>query len=403
MRQAAILVGGSGTRLGSLAEGRPKPFIEIGGKPFVDYLIQKAKSVGIEEILLLAGHASQWITDFYQTSIDGINIRLLTETEPMGTAGALAAAADSLDDVFLLLNGDSILDGNWASLMPLLDRDTSVAMALRDVNDTGRYGRVDCDGDQVVSFHEKDPNAKDPGQVNAGVYLIKKKALLPLINGPTSLEQDVLPKLVSAGAVKAASMEGYFIDIGLPSSLEQAKGDFPAIMQKPAVIFDRDNTLIRDAGYTHKVKDLDWIEDAIPTICSLNNAGIQVFVATNQAGIARGLYTEADMHQFHKAMQAALLQAGGHIDGFYFCPHHPEGTVKELSIRCECRKPGTGMLESIAADHALDKKHCLLVGDKTSDLEAADAFGIKSLQYKQGSLASLIKAHSGLLGRKGTL
>jgi len=389
MKQAVILVGGKGTRLGALAGARPKPFVDVGGKPFIDLLISHAKCQGVQRVVLLAGHAADWINTNYQCSVPGVEVELCVEAEPMGTAGALLAAKDKLDDVFLLLNGDSILNGSWSVLFPLLESDTAVALGTRAVDDTGRYGQVVTDGKRVTDFSEK--SSGGPGEINAGIYLVRRGNLLEMLSGPASMEEDILPKLVEAGQVRAAPIGGYFIDIGLPETLETARSDLLDNLRRPAVFFDRDGTLVKDEGYTHKVENLVWMPGAVEAIRKLNDRGTAVFIVTNQAGIARGYYGETDMQEFHEAMQQELSKAGAHIDGFYYCPHHPEGAVPELTKVCGCRKPGTGMLEQAFREHLLDKSQAMLVGDNEGDMGCGEAYGIGVYHYKSGSLVDACK------------
>jgi D-glycero-D-manno-heptose 1,7-bisphosphate phosphatase len=125
----------------------------------------------------------------------------------------------------------------------------------------------------------------------------------------------------------------------------------------------------------------------------LNEAGYYVIVITNQSGIARGYYEETAVHQFHDHMRAALQAQGAHIDAFYYCPHHPDGAIKQFAIQCRCRKPGTGMLEQAARDWPIDLDHSFLIGDKDDDMAAARAFHIRGVKFdaRAGSLIELVR------------
>lgn len=389
MQQAVILVGGRGTRLGSLAGGRPKPFLDIGGKPFLDYLITHAKCHGVERVVLLAGHAASWISENYECSVPGVEVILKVEADPMGTAGALLSAADVLDETFLLLNGDSILNGNWSVLAPLLGEQDAASLAVRQVGDVSRFGAVTLNGNTVSAFGEK--QLSGPGLINAGIYLLRRDKALALIEGPCSLEVDILPKLVEKGLVKAHQVGGYFLDIGLPETLSLARKELVQALKRKAVFFDRDNTLVEDNGYTHKPEDLVWKDGALQAIKAANDAGYGVFVVTNQAGIARGYYDEAAMNKFHRAMQADLRKIGAHIDQFYHCPHHPEGVIDGLGQECSCRKPATGMLEQAFSQHALHIEGSFMIGDMMKDVACGESFGLASRLYEGGSLLDLCK------------
>ena len=163
--------------------------------------------------------------------------------------------------------------------------------------------------------------------------------------------------------------------------------------KRPAAFLDRDGVLNVDHGYTHKPEHLEWIDGAPAAVRLLNEAGYTVIVITNQSGVARGYYEEAAVHQFHAHMQDALRVQGAHIDAFYYCPHHPEGTVKEFAVRCRCRKPAPGMLEQAAREWPIDPGRSFLIGDKDDDMAAAAAFNIRGIKFDStaDSLIDLVR------------
>jgi D-glycero-D-manno-heptose 1,7-bisphosphate phosphatase len=162
---------------------------------------------------------------------------------------------------------------------------------------------------------------------------------------------------------------------------------------RPAAFLDRDGVLNVDHGYAYRPDQLEWVAGAPEAVRLLNNAGYIVIVITNQSGVARGYYNEAAVLQFHTHMQNALKSLSAHIDAFYYCPHHPEGTVKELAVRCSCRKPGTGMLEQAAREWSIELGRSFLIGDKDIDMAAAAAFNIRGLKFdaRAGSLLDLVR------------
>lgn len=162
-------------------------------------------------------------------------------------------------------------------------------------------------------------------------------------------------------------------------------GDMRKSKARPAAFLDRDGVLNVDHGYVHAVENLEWIAGAPQAVKLLNDAGYHVIVITNQAGVARGYYDETAVKTFHAHMQAELAAQGAHIDAFYYCPHHPEGTVKELAISCACRKPGTGMLEQAAREWPIDLPASFLIGDKESDMGTAAAFNVRGVKFNPAS------------------
>jgi D-glycero-D-manno-heptose 1,7-bisphosphate phosphatase len=163
--------------------------------------------------------------------------------------------------------------------------------------------------------------------------------------------------------------------------------------QRPAAFLDRDGVLNVDHGYAHRPDQLEWVAGAPQAVRLLNEAGYIVIVVTNQSGVARGYYDEAALRQFHAHMQDVLLSQGAHIDAFYYCPHHPEGTVKEFAVQCSCRKPGTGMLEQAAREWPIDLSRSFLIGDKDHDMAAAAAFNIRGVKFNPAanSLIDLVR------------
>ena len=168
-------------------------------------------------------------------------------------------------------------------------------------------------------------------------------------------------------------------------------------IQRPAAFLDRDGVLNIDHGYVHRPDQLAWVAGAPQAVRLLNEAGYIVIVVTNQSGVARGYYPEPAVSQFHAALQDGLRQHGAHVDAFYYCPHHPDGAVPALSVRCDCRKPGAGMLRQAAAEWPIDPARSFMIGDKDDDVRAAQAFGIRGIKFDSaaGPLVDLVRREIG--------
>jgi D-glycero-D-manno-heptose 1,7-bisphosphate phosphatase len=156
------------------------------------------------------------------------------------------------------------------------------------------------------------------------------------------------------------------------------------------VFFDRDGVLNRDIGYLHRPEEVEWLEDAQKAVRLCNDAGYFVFVVTNQAGVARGYYGEADVHRLHAWMNAELARAGAHVDAFEYCPHHPYGVEGSYRRPCRRRKPEPGMLLDLLSDWPVDKDASFLIGNMQSDLDAAAGAGLAAHLYQEGSLAQFV-------------
>lgn len=382
MSQCVILVGGKGSRLGDIVKDCPKPMIEVNERPFLMYLIDMVERFGFEEILLLASHANNIIIEYFKNfESKNCKIKIIIEEMPLGTGGAIINAYEHLEDTFYCINGDSIIEGNWISLNPILKDQYKAVIALTEVNNSSRYGSVEIDSETIVDFHEKN-STSDSNLINAGIYLLKKEIFKNYKKNFISLEKDIFPKLLKLKELAGKKINGYFIDIGTPESLKEAKNRIWG-KNKKAIIFDRDGTLNVDNGYTYKAEELLWINGAKDLIKYLNDLNYFVFVATNQAGIAKGRYEENDMHYFHNTMQKSLFKIGAHIDKFYYCPYHIDGVIEKYKLDSKDRKPNIGMLEKISSDWNLSKEEMIFIGDRTSDMKCAENFNIQGFLYNE--------------------
>jgi D-glycero-D-manno-heptose 1,7-bisphosphate phosphatase len=143
-----------------------------------------------------------------------------------------------------------------------------------------------------------------------------------------------------------------------------------------AAFIDRDGVINEERNYVHMIKDFIFIPGAIEGLRILQYLGYKIVVVTNQAGIAHGLYSEAEYERLTVHMQQELQSAVINITRIYYCPHHPDGKVKELAIACKCRKPRPGMLLAAAVDLGLNLEKSILVGDKQSDIDADKSAGV---------------------------
>lgn len=400
VRQAVILVGGKGTRLGDLTRATPKPMMQITrDRCFLDYIIENLARQGFDRITLLAGYlGGQVVTEYHGQVRRGARIEVAVEAQPMGTGGALREAAPLLEERFLLLNGDTFFDIAYRSLEAVAIRQTGVmaVMALRRVPDCTRYGSVLLSQGRISAFVEKNTSEVGEGLINAGIYLLDRNIVNHIPPGVSSLETDVFPALVKANALAGCELDSYFIDIGLPDTLAEAREELPRRYQRPALFLDRDGVINADHGYVHQWSQFDWVAGATEVISTFNAAGYFVFVVTNQAGVAHGYYKEDAIHLLHEQVQDRLAEVGGHVDAFYYCPYHPEGTLAEYRRHHDDRKPGPGMLNRALADWPVELTQSFLVGDKDSDIAAAHSAGLVGLLFPGGNLLEFLQAHDRL-------
>ena len=394
--QCAILVGGLGSRLGEVAKATPKPLLDVAGTPFLEVLLAEARRRGFRDFLLLAGHRSERVEAFLaERQIESrfdCRVTICVEPEPLGTGGALTHAASRLRDEFLLLNGDTWFDFNWLDLIARRRAGgAEAALSLRRIERPDRYETVELDGDRVVAIQPRGAPL-ETALINGGVYALTRRALESLPGGRASLEADLLPRLVQRGMLRGAGYAGYFIDIGVPETLAAAQISVPGRRRRPAAFLDRDGVLNVDSVYPHRPEHIAWIPGAQAAVKLLNDAGYYVFVVTNQAGVAKGLYDEASIGRLHDWMNAEFRGAGASVDDWRYCPYHPDGGVEAYRRAHDWRKPGPGMLLDLMAKWPVERSGSFLVGDRQSDLEAAAAANIPGYLFEGGDIADFVAA-----------
>jgi len=233
--QAVFLVGGRGTRLGTLSDTTPKPLLPVAGRPFLDHLIIRAREQGIVHVILLGGHLGEQMEAYAKSWRErGMNVECVIEPEPAGTGGALHHARARLEEMFFLCNGDSFFEIDLRDLANVGDGENTIArLALRPLADAGRFGRVTCEGERIVGFEEKGSSA--PGLINGGIYLLSRAIFDFLPPAPCSIEKDVFPALITAGRIFGRPYNARFIDIGVPADLARSHDFFAPGSQLPAL------------------------------------------------------------------------------------------------------------------------------------------------------------------------
>jgi dTDP-glucose pyrophosphorylase/histidinol phosphatase-like enzyme len=388
IRQAVILAGGKGTRLGAITQTIPKPMLPIAGdRPFLDYLLEMIDRHGYRDILLLGGYLGDVLETAYDgRRIGGATIRVLRESTPLGTAGALTIARESLDPRFLMMNGDAFFDVNLRALEQASQQDGAMAtLALRSVADAARYGRVIEEHGNVVAFLEKDLSRPGPGVINGGIYVLKREILDLIQELPCSLEQDIFPTLVERGQIRGREFDGYFLDIGLPETLERGHLELPGVRKRPAAFLDI-SALIHFSG--QNPEGLEWISGAIEAIRELNDRGYYVFVRDSSGG-AHGTRVAVDAVRLNAAMEQRLAAEGAHVDRFYSKHAYPADTASVHAI-AGTRRPVSSPVLDATHEWPIVRERSFLVGASGDDIEAARTAGISAHAIPQGDLACLV-------------
>jgi len=152
----------------------------------------------------------------------------------------------------------------------------------------------------------------------------------------------------------------------------------------PAAFLDRDGTLNVEVDFAHRPDQITWVDGAAAAIRRLNDAGWWVFVATNQAGVAYGMFDEATVQDLHTWMAGELAREGARVDGWYYCPHHPDQGRPPYRVACNCRKPAPGMLLRAMAEYPVDRARSFMLGDRARDVQAGENAGVAGHLFRPG-------------------
>ena len=150
------------------------------------------------------------------------------------------------------------------------------------------------------------------------------------------------------------------------------------------VFLDRDGTINEEVEYLHRPSDLVILPGVSAALKRLKEQGFRLVVVTNQAGVARGYYSESDVEELHEYMNRLLAKDGAEIDRYFYCPHHPVHGIGDYKQPCHCRKPDIGMFEMAEKYFQVDKFHSYMIGDKLLDTEAGHNYGVSAVLVGTG-------------------
>lgn len=413
MTQAVILAGGKGTRLRERLGDLPKPLVNICGKPLLERQIELLKRYGYSRVLILVNHAAQRVVDFCVAREHwGLEIECINDGEPRGTAGALLAVMDRLDEEFLVVYGDTMLEVDLQRFQAYhyASRDVDATLFLHPNDHPQDSDLVEIDDDgRILGFYPypHDPQRYYPNLVNAALYYMRRSALEPWREAPEMLDfgKDVFPAMLSRGCfLLGYNSPEYIKDCGTPARLDRicehlSMGKVVRAsldVKQQAVFIDRDGTINREVTHLSKQEQFELLPGVSEAIKRLNASEYRTVVVTNQPVVARGDCTSRGLREIHNKMETLLGLAGAYIDRIYVCPHHPDkgyaGEVAELKVDCDCRKPKTGLVYRAKEDLNIDLASSWFVGDTSVDILTAQRAGVKSLLVETG-YAGLDRRH----------
>ena len=407
--QAVIMAGGKGTRLASILKDIPKPMVKIEGKPLLEYQINNLKECGVDRIIIITGHLSGVIQEYFRDGADfDVHISYYIEESPLGTAGALSKISDLLEDTFFLVFGDLFINIDFNRFFDF-HKNTQALITLYSHPNSHPYDSdiiITDDEYRVIDWNNKSNRRVDDYKnlVNAGLYVVDKNAismiaLIQSLKGQDNvdLEKELLIPLIPVSKIYAYQSTEYVKDIGTPERLRKVTMDYingvckqRNLHHKQKCIFlDRDGTINKYVGFLKTASQIELEPRAADAIRLINESEYLAIVITNQPVIARGECSYEEFDRINKRLYTLLGNEGAYIDGMYYCPHHPdngfEGEIPELKIDCECRKPKIGMLKKAEVSFDADLSNSWFIGDTTIDVQTGINAGMHTAMLRSGA------------------
>lgn len=383
-----ILAGGKGSRIKNFTN-KPKPIVKFNNIHFLDYLIQNYTLYNFQNIYVLAGHKGDQIRKIYnQRKFNLKKINVVIEKKPMDTGGALNNLNKLIKNDFILVNGDSILDINFEKFIKKKLKNHLMRIALiskKFTKNKNKLGNLSIKNNNII-IKNGSP------YMNAGVYYCNKKLLNIIENKKMSLENEIIPKLINKNKITGQIIKNkFFLDIGTPYYFKKSSKILKNLFRKPAVFFDRDNTIIKDDGYTYKIKDLNFIKNSMKAIKFLIQKNYYIFLVTNQAGIAKGLFKEENFFKFQEAMKLRMKKNKIYFHDIEYCPYHPKAIIKKYKKKTQLRKPGNMMIKNLEKKWMINKSKSFMIGDSLSDKQTAKKSKIY-FEYPKNNLLLQVKS-----------
>ena len=380
--EAVVLAGGFGTRLKGCIDNIPKPLAPVNGRPFLTYLLDYLYANGVHRAVISTGYLAEKVEETIGNRYRGMAIEYSVEDTPLGTGGGIKKALRKCtEDNIVVCNGDSFFDVDLFRMRSFhLDSGFPVTLAAKFIENAHRSGLLEFSNGKLNGFTEN--GIAPSGHINGGVYFINRTLLESIDEDKFSFEKSVLAGPFDIGVYES---DGYFIDIGVPESYElsnRESGRLVSRRKRCAVFLDRDGTINKDTGHLFRKEEFEFLPDVDKAIATLKKMGYLVIVITNQAGVAKGLYSEEDVHILHDYIDSLLIEKHSAVaDGYYYCPHHPEATVEEYRAHCGCRKPEAGLILKAVSDYAetgidIDLTQSYSIGNRISDILAGKNAGI---------------------------
>ena len=372
--QAVVFCGGLGTRLRPITDHLPKPMVPIGDKPFLEYLLQQLSGQGIKRYVLLVGYLGEVIQDYFGDGHAwGWEIEYSVGPVEWDTGRRLWESLERLDENFLLLYSDNFSQFNLNKLMEL-HRKEQVALSLLLAEKNNGNIRISSAG--RIEDYDKNRQRQGLDFVEIGYMLVERDLIFPVYddipNMPDINFSEIIELLVARKQISGLVIKEPYHSISDIDRLELMR---EYLKPKKIILIDRDGVINVKAPKGEYIESWDafkWNDDTVHSMKQLSRDGFSFIVITNQAGVARGMVSKAELGRIHTLMAEKLKNEGVIVLGIYVCPHHWDAD-------CECRKPKAGLFNRIAEEHLLRMDRTLYIGDDIRDCQAAYNAGCGSV------------------------
>jgi D,D-heptose 1,7-bisphosphate phosphatase len=400
--KAVIQAGGKGTRLAEIAGELPKPMLSIGDKPLLEHQVSLLKHYNINDIIIIVNHLKENITGYFEDGKKfGVTIRYYEEKQPMGTVGGIKDIEHMLDEDFIVLYSDIMINMDLHRLINFHYNKKSMCTLVLHPNDhpyDSDLMELDKEGRVTAVYpkpHELGKYYKN--LVNAGVYLFNPAILNYLEKGKKAdFGRDIFPRIFKDIMMFGYNTFEYLKDIGTPERLEQVRRDYSTGKirrlsfenKQKAVFMDRDGVTNVEKDLIYKPEDMELFSFTPEAIREINKSDYLSIIVSNQSVIARNLCSVDELEYIHKKIETELGNKHSKLDAIYYCPHHPDKGYPEerpeYKIDCECRKPKTGMFKQAARDLNIDLSKSWMIGDAERDIIAGKNAGCRTVGVMTG-------------------
>ncbi len=382
-----VLVGGKGSRVASLLNGKSKPELNITkNKKIIDFQLDKLTKYN-KKIFFLSNYRFQTLKKYLKKKYSKfLNYEIIEETNELGTAGALKILEKKKFENFLIIDGDLLFNVDFKKFLSSHQKNKSdCTLLIHPNNHPYDSDAVEIDkNNKVTKIYKKNDKFK-PNNCLSGIKIIKKNCLKFIeLNKSQDFTKDFLPKIFKhKKKIYGYETREYIKDIGTPDRIIQAKFEIKTKKYKngslkktlPAIFIDKDGVINKLNKKKHYQSVKNIIPGSIKALKLINNSKFLSVMITNQPAIAKGIISEKKFKNDLKFLTSKLGKKNVFLDKIYYCPHHPEkgykNEIHHLKINCKCRKPKNGLFLKAIKELNIDVKNSFMIGDQFSDFLAS--------------------------------